>query len=878
MYKTGITSISFRGYSVEDIIAAAAAAGLDGIEWGSDVHVPAGDVALALKVKEKTEAAGLQVLSYGGYYWLGSNDMAAFDGLLASAKALGVTNVRVWGGKKNSADLSADEWAALVADARLCAQKAAGLGLVLSLECHNNTVTDDYAAALRFLDDVDSPALRMYWQPNQLKGEAYDLRAVRALAPTVTNVHVFAWTADARKELASFNPTWHKYLTVLEQGMAADEEHAFLLEFMPDDKIETLPQEAWQLNHILWSHGHRPAAPTPEAQLHLLPRPRHMARTGADLSFAADGWLQLDDAALYPQALAARKGALAGLRITLRAVGPAAVTLERDGTLPAEGYTLTVADDGSVDIRYADAAGAFYGLVTLRQLLNCCGGNIPQVTIDDAPDYPVRGYMLDVGRNRIFTRQQLLALADKLADWKINHLELYMEGVPFEYPSFPEMWQGRQLLTGEDILALDAYCRDRCIELVPTQNNFGHMDMWLKEKYRHLAECPEGFTFHGMFLPDPRCLNPGDPGSLELVRSLAADLLPYFTSKKYNICCDETLELGQGASKAACDERGMTQVYTDFVIRVCEIAAAHGRTPLLWDDIIREDPNALQRLPADAVLLDWGYEADEPHPENSALLQSLGCNFYICPGTGSWNAYVGNTDKMMANICRAARLGRQYGAKGLLNTDWGDAGHLQPLSSCYAGIAFGGAVAWGLDANQTMDLAAALDVQVFEDPTHVMGALVLDAGRYTRYEGKSMHNSTLSMRLLFHSGDPAWVDGVEPDSFVRMREYIASLAARLEKAAPQCADAALVLDEYRWGLALMDACQVLGLAVTAEAAGQDACEYWQTLSDWLPGIEAELVRLWHARGRTAWLDLSLEQFRALQTRVERALIGEGDTV
>ena len=67
MWKTGVTSVSFRQHTPQQIIAAAAAAGLDGIEWGADVHVPAGDLAAAEQVRQLTQAAGLEVLSYGGY-------------------------------------------------------------------------------------------------------------------------------------------------------------------------------------------------------------------------------------------------------------------------------------------------------------------------------------------------------------------------------------------------------------------------------------------------------------------------------------------------------------------------------------------------------------------------------------------------------------------------------------------------------------------------------------------------------------------------------------------------------------------------------------------------------------------------------------------
>ena len=49
-------------------------------------------------------------------------------------------------------------------------------------------------------------------------------------------------------------------------------------------------------------------------------------------------------------------------------------------------------------------------------------------------------------------------------------------------------------MTGEEILALDAYCRERFIELVPNQNSFGHMERWLPlARYADLAETHDWF-------------------------------------------------------------------------------------------------------------------------------------------------------------------------------------------------------------------------------------------------------------------------------------------------------------------------------------------------------------------------------------------------
>ena len=52
MRPTGLLSVTFRHLPFERIIELAAEAGLDGIEWGGDVHVPPGDLKQAEKNRE----------------------------------------------------------------------------------------------------------------------------------------------------------------------------------------------------------------------------------------------------------------------------------------------------------------------------------------------------------------------------------------------------------------------------------------------------------------------------------------------------------------------------------------------------------------------------------------------------------------------------------------------------------------------------------------------------------------------------------------------------------------------------------------------------------------------------------------------------------
>ena len=233
MFHTGLVSISFRGNTAEELIQAAKETGITAIEWGSDVHVPAGDVQRAAQVKALCEKARIAIPEYGSYYYL-AEAPETFQGVLACAKALGTNKIRIWGGKKSSDTLRSADYAALVEDARRICDLAPDM--TLCLECHKNSVTDEYHTTLRFLQDVDRKNLKMFWQPNQFRDFGYNLDALKALLPYVESVHVFSWDREQKFPLAAMEGDWKQYLTLLK---AAGVEN-YMLEFMHNNSLDSL--------------------------------------------------------------------------------------------------------------------------------------------------------------------------------------------------------------------------------------------------------------------------------------------------------------------------------------------------------------------------------------------------------------------------------------------------------------------------------------------------------------------------------------------------------------------------------------------------------------------------------------------------------------
>lgn len=245
MIKKGLVSISFRGNTVEEILDACVKTELSVIEWGSDVHVPVGNLVRAKEVGEATRAAGMECAAYGAYYKIGC-DMTDFEDYAKTAQALGTYIIRIWGGWHGSAEITPEAREKLVEETKRICAIGRDYGMTLAFECHHGTITDDPDYALAFVRDVDADNLKLYWQPNQFKTFEANLEAAKKLKPLVVNAHVFHWDAEHWYPLSDGIEDWKQYVAVFEGG-----DYAFMLEFMPDNQITTLPREAAVLHTLV---------------------------------------------------------------------------------------------------------------------------------------------------------------------------------------------------------------------------------------------------------------------------------------------------------------------------------------------------------------------------------------------------------------------------------------------------------------------------------------------------------------------------------------------------------------------------------------------------------------------------------------------------
>ena len=241
---TGLTSITFRALDWRAVVAVTKDCGLDGIEWGGDIHVPPGGEARAREVRRATEEAGLAVLSYGSYYRLGEGE--PFEPVLASAQALGAKIIRVWAGAKGSAQTTAKARARAVEDARRVADMAQAQGTTVALEYHRNTLTDTSESAAALLSEAGRGNLKSYWQPNPELRHEENLRELGEMLPWLTYLHVFQWEACGRRCcLQDGEAEWRAYMRV-----AKKHAQAAILEFVRDDAPAQCAKDAETLRRI----------------------------------------------------------------------------------------------------------------------------------------------------------------------------------------------------------------------------------------------------------------------------------------------------------------------------------------------------------------------------------------------------------------------------------------------------------------------------------------------------------------------------------------------------------------------------------------------------------------------------------------------------
>jgi hypothetical protein len=636
-----------------------------------------------------------------------------------------------------------------------------------------------------------------------------------------------------------------------------------------------------------------PAGLLAQSAPQLIPAPREIVRQGtptampravtiapgpdaADQFAARDLAERLRERGLQASIGTQRAGAY---HVTLLRTGSAAATralqaerVQFAPSMEAEGYVL-IATAESATVVAASAAGTFYGLQSLTQLVTGAGANtrIHRVVIRDWPAMRWRGAQDDISRGPVPTLEYQKKQVRTLAAYKINIFSLYFEHT-LQLNSQPLIAPPGGAMSREDVRELVAYAANYHVTILPQQQTFGHLHHALKlEIYADVAEQPHGHV-----------LAPGVPRSLEIVRGIFAEVDSLFPSPLVHLGADETFELGLGRTKPAVDSQTIGPVYLDYVRRTVEMVRQPGKRYLFWGDIAMNHPELVGRLPKDLIAVGWDYWSRSNFDRYLKPFRDVGMETWVAPGVNNWNRIWPQTSHAMANIGGFVRDGQRGGATGVLNTTWDDNGDAI-FEQNWHGLVFGAAAAWQSGESDTTAFKRSFGLQFYGDTTgKIDRAYALLAASHEAL-GKSGAGDGLSYLFFL---DPWTSEGVFESR--RLLPVIPEMRVHAESALVLIAQAReqshlrnlTALDAMELGARRMDwlgmkfqiADEIAQRTIRATQSGRTDVD-WKELSE-LTGINGRLQdmrdgfvltrelfeRSWHAENRPYWLQNNLARF------------------
>jgi sugar phosphate isomerase/epimerase len=238
-FDLGMTSVTFREKTIEEITALAKSAGLSMIEWGADRHVLPLDFDAVKNARIQMEKNELLCPSYGSYYRMVEKDEDAFRAICKTSQALGAGIVRTWLGRTGSERITHEQYATLLEETKKLSAIADEYGQTLAFEFHGKTLNDNGESSVAFLADCAKENVKTYWQPLSYSDNEKNLSLV---LPYLCAVHVFTWDDDHKRyPLADGTQQWKKYLQILKD---ADISTKLIMEFVKNDTAEQFLTDA----------------------------------------------------------------------------------------------------------------------------------------------------------------------------------------------------------------------------------------------------------------------------------------------------------------------------------------------------------------------------------------------------------------------------------------------------------------------------------------------------------------------------------------------------------------------------------------------------------------------------------------------------------
>ncbi|CBX98249.1 hypothetical protein IAQ61_010347 [Plenodomus lingam] len=355
-----------------------------------------------------------------------------------------------------------------------------------------------------------------------------------------------------------------------------------------------------------------------------------------------------------------------------------------------ESYKLELAPGAdSIDISAQTVYGALHAMTTLQQLVITDGsGNFiieQPVSIEDKPLYPVRGVMIDTGRNFI-TVDKIKEQINGMALSKLNVLHWHLvdsQSWPVQVNAYPQMtedaYSERETFSQETLKEIVSYAAARGVRVIPEIDMPGHASSGWGRIDESILTCQnswwsnDDWALHTAVQPNPGQLDILNNKTYEVTAKVYKEMASLFPDNWFHIGGDELFINCNNFSSLAVDffasGKTMGDLYQVWVDRALpNFKAQANKTFIMWEDVkLSAAVAATGTVPKDIIMQAWTNGVDHINKltaDGYRVIVSSSDFIYLDCGYGGW---VGNDPRYNVQVNPNA-------TDGGLNFNWGGTG------------------------------------------------------------------------------------------------------------------------------------------------------------------------------------------------------------
>ena len=264
-------------------------------------------------------------------------------------------------------------------------------------------------------------------------------------------------------------------------------------------------------------------------------------------------------------------------------------------------------------------------------------------------------------------------IVDFAAAWRFNTVLFRVaddQGIAIKLDSVPELIKTPDAFAKSEISELVKYAESKDILIIPEVESFGHT--------RYISDVPEFKRMRDVSEVSGATsgLCPVADGVLALMAKIYIEVSALFRASYIHGGCDEVNWGGAQLSRQALQARSRDEIWSEYVNSLNAVAKSLNLQFMIWaDHVLRKNPDTLEMIDRDIILLDWDYNVNKPEEIKPYLCRALEHGFKIIGAPamfwGKWLLHIGAGQlRNISAWCEAFRTCENTAALGVIITNW----------------------------------------------------------------------------------------------------------------------------------------------------------------------------------------------------------------